>query len=54
MHHLGNGRDIELYKKYMTDFLQMANDQKKNFWLMLNTDDPHKPFYGSRDAPRRV
>ena len=46
MRHLGNGRDIELYKKYMTDFLRMANDADRNFWLMLNTHDPHKPFYG--------
>jgi len=50
MHHLGNGRDIDLYKKYMRDFLQMANDQDKNFWLMLNTHDPHKPFYGDGAA----
>jgi len=50
MHHLGNGRDIELYKKYMKDFLEMANDQEKNFWLMLNTHDPHKPFYDDGGA----
>ena len=47
MHHLGNGRDIELYKNYMTDFLRMAKDADRNFWLMLNTHDPHKPFYGN-------
>ena len=47
MHHLGNGRNIERYKKSMTDFLKMAKDKNKNFWLMLNTHDPHKPFYGN-------
>jgi N-sulfoglucosamine sulfohydrolase len=46
MHHLGNGRDIELYKQYMTEFLQLARNKELPFWLMLNTHDPHKPFYG--------
>lgn len=46
MHHLGNGRDIELYKSYMTEFLQLARKKEQPFWLMLNTHDPHKPFYG--------
>jgi len=46
MHHLGNGRDIELYKSYMTEFLQLARNKEQPFWLMLNTHDPHKPFYG--------
>ena len=47
MHHLGNGRDIALYRRYMTDFLRMAKQGDRNFWLMLNTHDPHKPFYGN-------
>jgi N-sulfoglucosamine sulfohydrolase len=46
MHHLGNGRDIGLYKNYMTEFLQLARKEEQPFWLMLNTHDPHKPFYG--------
>jgi len=46
MHHLGNGRDIELYRKYMTEFLRLAKEKDRPFWLMLNTHDPHKPFYG--------
>jgi N-sulfoglucosamine sulfohydrolase len=46
MHHLGNGRDIGLYKRYMTEFLQLAKQKDRPFWLMLNTHDPHKPFYG--------
>jgi len=46
MHHLGNGRDIELYRKYMTEFLWLAKEKDRPFWLMLNTHDPHKPFYG--------
>ena len=46
MHHLGNGRDVELYKHYMTEFLQLAKEKDRPFWLMLNTHDPHKPFYG--------
>jgi len=46
MHHLGNGRDIDLYREYMTEFLQLARNEDQPFWLMLNTHDPHKPFYG--------
>jgi len=46
MHDLGNGRDIELYTKYMAEFLEMSRVKNKPFWLMLNTHDPHKPFYG--------
>jgi N-sulfoglucosamine sulfohydrolase len=46
MHHLGNGRDINLYKQYMSEFLQLARNNERPFWLMLNTHDPHKPFYG--------
>ena len=46
MHHLGNGRDIDLYRKYMSEFLQLARKKEQPFWLMLNTHDPHKPFYG--------
>ena len=46
MHHLGNGRDIDLYKNYMTEFLQLARSKEQPFWLMLNTHDPHKPFFG--------
>ncbi len=46
MHHLGNGRDIGLYEHYMTRFLQLARNREQPFWLMLNTHDPHKPFYG--------
>jgi len=46
MHHLGNGRDIELYKQYMSGFLKLTRKKEQPFWLMLNTHDPHKPFYG--------
>ena len=47
MEDLGNGRDIELYEKYVTSFLEMASAQQRPFWLMVNTHDPHKPFYGN-------
>ena len=45
-HNIGEGRDIELYKHYMSEFLQLAKNKERPFWLMLNTHDPHKPFYG--------
>lgn len=47
MHHLGNGRDIELYRKYMSEFLGLAKETGRPFMLMLNTHDAHKPFFGN-------
>ena len=46
MDDLGKGRDIELYKNYVSSFLDMAKDEERPFWLMLNTHDPHRPFFG--------
>ena len=47
MHHLGNGRDIGLYGKYMSEFLSLAKETDRPFFLMLNTHDAHKPFFGN-------
>jgi len=47
MDDLGKGRDIELYKSYLSAFLEMAREEERPFWLMVNTHDPHRPFYGS-------
>jgi len=41
---LANGRDPELYYKHTQDFLQQAKQAGKPFFLMANTQDPHRPF----------
>jgi len=45
MDDLGKGRDINLYKSYLTEFLTKAKTEERPFWLMLNTHDPHRPFF---------
>ena len=44
---LGCGRNPELYYKYAGDFFRQATKQKKPFFLMANSHDPHRPFHGS-------
>ena len=46
MEDLGQGRDIELYKQYVSRFLDKARTEERPFWLNLNTHDPHRPFFG--------
>lgn len=44
---LGMGRNPEVYFKHAHDFVQRASDEKKPFFLMANSHDPHRPFYGN-------
>ena len=44
---LGHGRDPALYYKYAKAFFQQAKDAGKPFFLMANSQDPHRPFAGS-------
>jgi N-sulfoglucosamine sulfohydrolase len=41
------GRDPELYHRKTLEFLRIAKRQRKPFFLMANTHDPHRPFHGS-------
>ncbi len=43
------GRSPELYGSRSLEFLKMAKEQNKPFFLMANTHDPHRPFAGSDD-----
>lgn len=43
----GIGRSPELYAEYSKTFFDLAKDQKKPFFLMANSHDPHRPFAGS-------
>jgi len=50
---LGSGRNPELYYKYARDFFQQAAGQKKSFFLMANSHDPHRPFHGSEQERKK-
>jgi len=50
---LGSGRNPELYYKYAMDFFQQAAGQKKSFFLMANSHDPHRPFHGSEQEQKK-
>lgn len=43
----GIGRSPEKYHRYTKQFLDLASEQKKPFFLMANIHDPHRPFAGS-------
>ena len=45
--HLGQGRNPEVYYQYAKNFVQNAIDGDRPFFLMANSHDPHRPFYGN-------
>ncbi|MCL5269741.1 MAG: sulfatase [bacterium] len=49
MKDLGQGRDPSLYSKYAVEFFRRAAAEKRPFFLMANSHDPHRPFHGSQD-----
>jgi N-sulfoglucosamine sulfohydrolase len=44
---LGIGRDPKLYYEHAKEFFETAKKQGKPFFLMANSQDPHRPFAGS-------
>jgi len=42
---LGYGRNPDLYYKKAKDFFALAKDAGKPFYFMVNSDDPHRPFF---------
>jgi N-sulfoglucosamine sulfohydrolase len=46
---LGHGRNPALYKQYAKEFFDDAAALGKPFFLMANSHDPHRPFYGNDD-----
>jgi len=50
---LGIGRDPALYHQYSKEFFQKARLEKKPFFLMANSHDPHRPFAGSDQEARQ-
>jgi N-sulfoglucosamine sulfohydrolase len=50
---LRTGRDPELYYQHVRKFFAQAKAAKKPFFLMANSQDPHRPFAGSRQEQQR-
>lgn len=44
---LGIGRDPELYYKHALEFMAGASKAGRPFFLMANSQDPHRPYSGS-------
>ena len=44
---LGRGRDPKLYYRFAEDFFKRAASERRPFFLMANSHDPHRPFHGS-------
>lgn len=47
MEDLGMGRDKERYRANMKEIINQSRASGQPFYLMLNSDDPHRPFSGS-------
>lgn len=47
MYDLGYGRNPSLYRQHTSNFLAQAKKDNSPFFLMLNSHDPHRPFYGN-------
>lgn len=47
---LGMGRNPSLYAQYASSFITDACSADRPFFLMLNSHDPHRPFYGNDPA----
>ncbi|MFW6154284.1 MAG: sulfatase [Planctomycetota bacterium] len=50
MDDLGHGRNPGLYRDAAGRFIGGAADRDEPFFLMLNSHDPHRPFYGNDNA----
>lgn len=45
----GESRDPFLFHEYSARFFKMAKEQKKPFFFLANSHDPHRPFVGSAE-----
>ena len=51
---LGTGRDPDRYHAHTARFLKQAAASGRPFFLMANSQDPHRPFAGSKQERNRV
>jgi N-sulfoglucosamine sulfohydrolase len=42
---LGNGRNPDLYYKRAKEFFDLAKESGRPFYFMVNSDDPHRPYF---------
>ena len=49
---LGVGRAAELYYKHALEFMAGASKAGRPFFLMANSQDPHRPYSGSDQEPK--
>jgi N-sulfoglucosamine sulfohydrolase len=47
------GRSIEEFYNRTREFIEMAQSKKQPFFLMANSEDPHRPLYGTVAEKRR-
>ncbi|MFW6303449.1 MAG: sulfatase, partial [Candidatus Sumerlaeota bacterium] len=47
MPELGQGRNPEIYYTCARSFMETARETGRPFFLMANSHDPHRPFYGN-------
>ncbi|WP_269538883.1 sulfatase family protein [Cerasicoccus fimbriatus] len=47
---LGQGRNPEIYRQRAADFVSQSKASGQPFFLMLNSHDPHRPFYGNDES----
>ena len=47
---LGAGRNPALYARYAKGFVEAARKEGRPFFLMANSHDPHRPFFGNDTA----
>ncbi len=47
---LGHGRNPAIYRQLAVDFMKQAKSAGRPFFLMVNSHDPHRPFFGN-DRP---
>ena len=50
---LKTGRDPKLYYEHAKQFFDSAAKDKRSFFLMANSQDPHRPFAGSQQEQGR-
>ncbi len=46
-HELGMGRNPTIYREHASNFVSQSKASGEPFFLMLNSHDPHRPFYGN-------
>jgi N-sulfoglucosamine sulfohydrolase len=51
---LGGGRNPVHYRAAVAQFIRQAADHGRPWFLMANTHDPHRPFYGSAEEAERL